>query len=93
MCTCRQFFDAVDTNLFQLGSTNPKKNSQTLDVFFGGGLVTYQRKTDFFLFVKFFFLKNFQIHMKDLRPFPNYGHEDPSPPQKWPKLYERCGVC
>jgi len=34
----RQFLNAVDTNLFQLGSTNPKKKSQTLDAFFGGGL-------------------------------------------------------
>ena len=25
------FWYAVDTNLFRLGSTNPKKNSQTLD--------------------------------------------------------------
>ena len=53
------YFDACVPNLIQLGSTNPKKNSQTLDVFFGGGLVTHQRKTDFFL--NYFFVQNFQF--------------------------------
>ena len=53
------FWYAVDTNLFRLGSTNPKKKSQTLDAlwwnakpspnfflllfFFGGGLDPHQR--------------------------------------------------
>ena len=29
---------AVDANLFRLGSTNPKKNTQTLDAFWWGAL-------------------------------------------------------
>ena len=45
--------DAVDTNLFQLGSTDPKKYSQTLYVFFDGGLSPPPKK-------KYFFVQNFQ---------------------------------
>ena len=69
---CSQFLNAVDTNLFQLGSTNPKKNFQALDVFFGGRLSPPPKKQAeknmliLFLFkISNLFFKNVQIYMKD----------------------------
>ena len=35
---------AVDANLFRLGSTNPKKNSQTLDAFWWGAKPPTKKK-------------------------------------------------
>ena len=40
---------AIDANLLRLGSTNPKKNIQTLDVFLAGGKTPHQ-----FFFSKIF---------------------------------------
>ena len=54
---CKKFLNAVDTNLFQLRSTNPKKNYQTLDVFFGGGLGHPPKKKVLILFL--FIISNF----------------------------------
>ena len=46
------FLNAVDANLFQLGSTNPKKNSQTFHVIFGSGLSDPPKKNRFFFISK-----------------------------------------
>ena len=68
------FWYAVNTNLFPLvkESTNPKKNSQTMDAFWQGA----KPHTNFFFFQKCsniseqkiflsFFFKSFQIYMTD----------------------------
>ena len=55
---CRQFWNGVDTNLFRLGSTNPKKNPQNMDVFFGGVLRPRQEKK-----ITFFFFQDFHCEM------------------------------
>ena len=47
----RFFWYAVDTNLFRLGSTNPKKNSQTLDAFWWGAKPPTKKK----IYINFFF--------------------------------------
>ena len=53
----RQFLNAVDTNLFQLGSTIPEKNAQTLDVFFGRGLSQKKKKKESKMY--YFSIQNF----------------------------------
>ena len=47
----RLFLNAVDTNQFRLGSTHPKKNSQTLDVIlWSGAKLPIKKKIDIFSF-------------------------------------------
>ena len=46
--TCFFFWYAVDTNLFRLGSTNPKKNFQTPGFSLVGGEAPHQKKDNIF---------------------------------------------
>ena len=81
-CACKTlkfgfFWYAVDTNLFRL---DPKKNSQTMDDFWQGASPMPKKWTFFFFFSKMFehfwtknffyifFIKKFQIYMKDAEP-------------------------
>ena len=56
---------AVDANLLRLGSTNPKKNIQTLGVFWWRAKSPTTEKIDFFsnvsLYKQFFFSKVFKF--------------------------------
>ena len=60
---------AVDANLLRLGSTNPKKNIQTLGVFWWRAKSPTTEKIDFFsnvsLYKQFFFFKSVQIYTRD----------------------------